>query len=803
MTISHNWIQQYLPEPIDADRLSKILTALGLEVESQENFSQIKGNMQGLVIGQVLTCEKHPDADKLSITTVNIGAAEPLQIVCGAPNVAVNQKVVVATIGTTIYPTSGEPLTMKKAKIRGTESHGMICAEDEIGLGSSHAGIMVLPNDVAIGITAAEYFKPYTDVVYEIGLTPNRMDAMSHIGVARDVCAYLTYHNKKDYTVKLPYKNNFKVDHQGLQIAIKVVSEDLAPRYAGVSIQGVTVAESPTWLKNSLLAIGQKPINNIVDVTNYILHETGQPLHAFDANQIINNQIIVKQANPDTSFTTLDDVTRKLQPTDIVICDGEETPLCIAGVFGGKNSGVNNQTTNIFIESACFNSGLIRTTSLHHNLRTDAATRFEKGVDVSNTVNVLKRAAMLIKEVAGGEIASDVTDVYPNPKPKQELALKFHYLKKLSGKNYHPDAVKAILTKLGFEVIKESYDDIWFTVPHHKMDISLPADLVEEVMRVDGLDNVEIPQFITIAPATETMADKIAYQEKVANFLSGAGLHEIFTNSITNSAFYDDDTLKSTVSMINNLSAELNILRPSMLQTGLQVVAHNLNRKNNNLSLYEFGKTYEVKENGTFAETNNLTIYLTGNNTPAQWAGPAQKQTIYTAKGLAQNVFSILGLALQQSTINNIVTYNAKQKQIATCFTVSNAQLKQFDIKQPVHIVNINWDAATNAAIKQKITFSEISKFPFVQRDVALVVDKNIAYEQITTSANSLKINRLKNIQLFDIFESDKLGPNKKSMAISVTFLDDEKTMTDKEIDGMVQKLIAQFEKDLNAEIRK
>ncbi|MBC7424582.1 MAG: phenylalanine--tRNA ligase subunit beta, partial [Ferruginibacter sp.] len=503
MTISYNWLSEYLPEKIEPEKLSKILTSIGLEVETLEKYEETKGGLDGLVIGEVLECAKHPDADKLSLTKVDIGTGEPLQIVCGAPNVAVGQKVIVATVGATIYPFSGEPMTMKKARIRGSESFGMICAEDEIGLSSNHAGILVLPADTKVGMPAAAYFGTYNDYIFEIGLTPNRMDAMSHLGVAKDVCAYLSHHNKKETHVKSPFKNTFKADNQNLPIEVTIENEVACERYAGVSIQGVTIAESPKWLQQKLKSIGLRPINNIVDITNFILHETGQPLHAFDADMITGKKIIVKSLPEGSPFLTLDDKERKLSAEDLIICNAAEG-MCIAGVYGGAKSGVTAASKNIFLESAWFNPISIRKTSFRHGLRTDAATRFEKGVDISNTVNVLKRAAVMIKEIAGGEISSDIVDIYPEPKKKTEVAIKYHYLKKLSGKNYHGDTIKNILTGLGFEIIKEGQDDLRVAVPFSKPDISIPADLVEEIMRIDGLDNVEIPAIISIAPAVET-----------------------------------------------------------------------------------------------------------------------------------------------------------------------------------------------------------------------------------------------------------------------------------------------------------
>ena len=617
MTISYKWLHEYLPVQVEPERLSRILTSIGLEVESMETYEEIKGALKGLLIGEVLTCEKHPDADKLSLTTVNVGTGEPLQIVCGAPNVAVGQKVIVATIGTTIYPVGGEPLTMKKAKIRGVESHGMICAEDEIGMGSSHAGILILKEDAKVGSLAADYFQLYTDWIIEIGLTPNHMDAMSHMGVARDVIAYLNFHDKKNYTLKTPFSNNFKPDNKSLPIAVKIENAEACQRYAGVSIKNITVKESPDWLKQRLKAIGLRPINNMVDITNYILHETGQPLHAFDANGITGAEVIVKNLPEGTAFITLDEKERKLSADDLIICNKEEA-MCIAGVFGGQKSGVKESTVNIFLESAWFNPITTRKTSFRHNLRTDAATRFEKGVDISNTVHVLKRAALLIKELGGGEIASEVVDVYPNPKQKTQIAIKYHYLKKISGKNYHPDTVKKIFESLNFEIIKDSIDELWVAPPFSKPDIELPADLAEEIMRIDGLDNVEIPTSITISPSTEVDYTGFAYKEKISNSLAGQGFHEIFTNSIANSAWYSEEVLLTTVKMLNNLSADLNVMRPSMLETGLHCIAFNLNRKNNSLRLFEFGKTYTTSAVGKYFETDHLAIYTSGNN-EASW----------------------------------------------------------------------------------------------------------------------------------------------------------------------------------------
>jgi phenylalanyl-tRNA synthetase beta chain len=808
MTISYNWLSEYLPEHIETEKLGKILTSIGLEVENIEYYETTKGSLQGLIIGEVIFCEKHPDADKLHLTKVGIGNETPLQIVCGAANVAVGQKVVVAVIGTTIYPTGGEPFTIKKAKIRGVESQGMICAEDEIGIGQNHDGIIVLPNDVKIGTPAAEYFKPYHDYIFEIGLTPNRMDAMSHLGVAKDVCAYLSHHHKKDTIVKSPFKNNFKADNNNLKIEVLIQNVDSCQRYAGISIQGVTIAESPLWLQQKLKSIGLRPINNIVDITNFVLHETGQPLHAFDAAKIKGNTVVIKNVTEGTAFVTLDEKERKLYADDLMVCNAEE-PMCIAGVFGGLHSGVTADTKDIFLESAWFNPVTIRKTSVKHNLRTDAATRFEKGVDISNVVNVLKRAAILIKEIAGGTISCDVVDVYPSPKQKTEVALKYHYLKKLSGKNYHGDTIKNILSSLGFELIKEGADEMWVKVPFNKPDITIPADIVEEIMRIDGLDNIEIPSVISIAPATETIGAENTSKEKISNYLAAQGFNEIFTNSITNSAYFDAEVLQTTVKMINNLSAALDVLRPSMLETGLETVAYNLNRKNNQLRFFEFGKTYKTSEANKYQEQNHLCVYVSGAKKDQTWANKSEKIDIYYAKGIVENILLLLGLNNVDYLLENAeklgqgLFIKINNEQVAQIGKVNQQTLNQFDCKQPVFFADINWDKVIVLSKKNSVQFKEIPKFPSAQRDLSLVVDKSLQYHQIEKATALAKINKLISVNLFDIFESEKLGSNKKSMAINYTFLDEEKTLTDKDIDDMMAKIIAVYEKELHAEIRK
>jgi len=806
MTISYKWLSEYLPVTIEPERLSKILTSIGLEVEKMEIFEEVKGGLKGLVIGEVLQAEQHPNADKLKLTKVNVGNAEALQIVCGAPNVAAGQKVIVAAVGTTIYPTAGEPLTMKVAKIRGVESQGMICAEDEIGLGTSHAGIMVLPGDVKVGMRAEEYFNPYSDVIYEIGLTPNRMDAMSHWGVARDVCAYLTHHDKKDLKPVLP-QTNFKVEKATLPISVSIENKEACKRYSGVCIANVKVQPSPKWLQERLKSIGLRPINNIVDITNFIQHETGQPLHAFDYDEIKGHTVIVKTLNEGTPFITLDEKERKLSNDDLMICDSKE-PMCIAGVFGGLHSGVTEKTTNIFLESAYFDPVFIRKTSFRHGLRTDAATRFEKGIDISNTVNIAKRAAVLIKEIAGGTIASEIVDVYPDPEPKREVALRYHYLKKLSGKNYHPDSVKKILESLGFSVARESVDATTWEIPYHKPDISLPADIVEEILRIDGLDNIGIPTTISISPSIEENFKAEILKEKTSNILTGLGFTEILTNSITNSAYFSDEELKTVVRLLNNLSNELNIMRPSMLHTALEVFAFNINRKNINLKFFEFGKTYSTTSVGQYNEINHLCLYLTGQLNENHWKEKSEPSDIFYIKGVAEAILSNLGLkhdgfeTINTNELQTGLSVQLNGEKILELGRVNTELASKFDIKQPVFFADFYWDNILNYA-GQRVQYKEISKYPSVERDLAMVIPKSMKYKEISERIDRLRLNKLKDVKLFDVFESEKLGKDKKSIAVNFTFLDEEKTLTDKEIDSWMNKIMTTLEKELNAEIRK
>ena len=805
MTISYKWLCDYLPENIDPEKLSKILTSIGLEVESLKRYENVKGGLKGLIVAEVLTVESHPDADKLKLATVNYGDKDPIRVVCGAGNLAVGQKVIFAPVGATIYPLESDPITIGKAKIRGVESMGMLCAEDEIGLGKDHSGIIVLPQKAVAGTAASDYFKGYEDWIFEIGLTPNRMDSMSHLGVARDVCAYLTQHNKKDTKVKSPFANTFKADDHKFPIKINIENTTACQRFAGVSISGVEIKESPQWIKDRLIAIGLRPVNNIVDITNYLLHETGQPLHAYDMEDIKDATVIVKNLPADTLFTTLDEKERKLNEEDLMVCT-TDAPMCMAGVFGGLNSGVKSTTKNIFLESAWFNPETIRKTSMRHNLRTDAALHFEKGVDISNTINVLKRAALLIKEYAGGHISSDIIDVYPHPKEKTQVALKHHYLKKLSGKNYHPDAVHRILVSLGFEIMKEGMDELWIAVPFSKPDITIPADIVEEILRIDGLDNIEIPESITITPAMETLGLKERLQNKLSNYLIGQGFYEILTNSITDSKYYTEDVLTHTVKMINNLSADLNIMRPSLLETGLEVIAYNLNRKNNNLRLFEFGKTYQTRSIGHYTEEEHLCLYLTGSTQDVSWKEKGAAFNFFNTKGLANAVINLCGIKnpvfkTVPDTELMLEIFSGRQS-LGFIYEVDLKKLNQFNIKQPVFVADFNFQHLLHFTEKQNILFQEVPRFPAVERDLAILINKSIPYEAVEAAVQKENLRKLINIRLFDIFESEKLGPDKKSMAISFTFSDEQKTLTDQEVETMMNSLVKRLQNDLAAEIR-
>ena len=806
MTLSYKWLCEYLPEKPAPEKLSQLLTSIGLEVESMQSYEEVKGGLRGLVIGEVISTAKHPNADKLTLTKVTIGNDQLLSIVCGAPNVAAGQKVVVAPVGATIYPTNGEPLTMRVAKIRGEESQGMICAEDEIGLGESHAGILVLDTTAVPGTPAPDYFNLYDDIIYEIGLTPNRMDAMSHWGVARDVCAYINHHEKKNITPLFPATTPLDKAGKSGPVQVTIENTKACPRYTGISIEGIKVEPSPAWLQKRLKAIGVRPINNIVDITNYIQHETGQPLHAFDLDAIDGKQVIIKNLPTGTPFITLDGSSRKLDQEDLMICNAKEG-MCIAGVFGGLQSGVKESTRSLFIESAFFDGINIRKTSFRHGLRTDAATRFEKGTDIEATVRVLERAVQLIKEIAGGTVLGALIDCYPAPQPKKTVEVRWSMLHKLSGKQYSATAVKNILTSLEFEWRREDADSFEVAVPTHKTDISMQADIVEEIIRIDGLDNIEIPTQIKLSPAIDPEGWKATVKEKIANQLAGMGFQEMMTNSITNAAYYNNS--EGLVTMINSLSAALNCLRPGMLETALEVVAHNLNHRNLNLRLFEFGKIYTRSEKDHFQELERCCLVITGQKNESSWKQTATAADFYTLKGAVDALIKGLGLKITSQemeateTLSFGITWSDSKQTVGFGGEVSPKWLEKMGIKQPVFFAELNWDYLALQFNEQRSVIREIPRFPAVQRDLALIAPRSLTWEQIQSTVQKIRIESLQDIKLFDIFESDKLGVDKKSMAVNFTFQNMERTLTDKEIEGWMNKILTNLEKELGVNLRK
>ena len=805
MKISYNWLCKYLPEQVEPEKLSEILTSLGLEVESLEKFENIKGGLEGLVVGEVLSCEQHPNADKLKLTRVDIGSGEPLQIVCGAANVAAGQKVIVAPVGATIYPLDGNAVTMKVVKIRGMESNGMICAEDEIGLSDNHEGILVLPAIAENGKPAKELFEVYSDWIYEIGLTPNRMDAMSHIGVAKDVCAWLSYHQNKIIQPKLPFENIETGDSKN-DFEVIIENTNDCRRYAALVINNITVAESPAWLQNFLKAIGQRPINNIVDITNFVLHETGQPLHAFDADSLTSKKVVVKNLPEGTNFKTLDDVERKLSAKDLMICNDEE-PVCIAGIFGGIKSGVADKTKNIFLESAWFSPSSVRATSLKHGLRTEAAIRFEKGVDISGAVNALSRGAQLITATAGGNITGSIIDVYPVPALKKEITLKYDYLKKLSGKQYSPVSVKNILSVLEFDILEENDKEIKVAAPFSKADVSIPADIVEEIIRVDGLNNIDIPLTITITPSVQENILSEQLKEKLAQMLAGLGFNEIITNSIGNSKNYSETSLSSAVKLLNNLSADLDIMRPSMLETGLEILAYNINRKNNNLRFFEFGKIY-YHENNAYHETEKLCFWITGKKQNTNWKQQNIEADFFTAKGMViallenVNIKNVVFEETRSSGDGNFQTMKAQENELGKLLQLNGSLLQKSGIKQPVFYLELDVESLIKAAQTEEILNKEIPQFPGVERDLSIVVNRKTNYQNVMDALDTLRLPFLQHYNLFDIYEGENIGSDKKSFAINFRFLNKEKTLTDNEVEADMKAITNKLLSDLKAEIR-
>ena len=806
MKISYNWLKQFIKIDWQSDETAALLTDLGLEVEVVEKYQSVKGGLEGIVVGHVLTCVPHPDADRLKITTVDLGDGVPVQIVCGASNVAAGQKVPVATIGTILYDKEGESFTIKKGKIRGQESHGMICAEDEIGLGTSHDGIMVLDASLQPGTSAATVFKIENDEVFEIGLTPNRADAMSHFGTARDVRAGML---QSGVNVELitPSVTNFRVDKRTLKIDIDVKDSKLVPRYCGLTISGITVKPSPTWLQNRLKAIGINPKNNIVDVTNYVLHELGQPLHAFDAAKI-SGKVIVKTLPSGTKFTTLDDVERSLHEEDIMICD-ENGPLCIAGVFGGKESGVSESTTAIFLESAYFNPISVRKTAKRHQLNTDASFRFERGIDPAITDYAIKRAALLIQEVAGGEITSDLIDVYPKKIEDFSVFLNFNKVTKIIGQEIPKDIIKKILVSLDIKVNSVTDSGLGLTIPAYRVDVQREIDVIEEILRVYGYNNIKFSNKVNATVANSPRTEDYKIQNVVASQLNSQGFHEMMANSLTTANYIQLSGMlqeEHNVTMLNPLSSDLATMRQSLLFSGLEAISYNINRKNTDLKLFEFGKTYHNYPSG-YEEKKHLTLFLTGNRNQETWTSGQKPTDFFLFKGYVNAVLERLGI---QNTQNQPLATDVYSEGIAIILgkdtiveigVVKKSILKHFGIKQDVFYADFNW-AAILKLISNKIKFTEIPKYPEVRRDLALLLDQTVTYESIYTIAKQTEKSLLKNIDLFDVYEGKNLPEGKKSYALSFSIQDSSKTLTDEQIDKIMSKLQKNFETELGAVLR-
>lgn len=799
MKISYSWLKHYIATDKTPDELSLILTDIGLEVECVEKVQSVPGGLEGLFIGQVLSCAQHPNADRLKITTVDVGKSEALQIVCGAANVAAGQKVVVAVDGTTVYPTSGEPFKIKDSKIRGEVSQGMICAEDEIGLGTSHEGILVLPEDVKVGTLAKTYFKLEDDYLFEIGLTPNRADAASHLGVARDLAAFF---NSK---VIFPDVSAFKVDNESLVIPVEVQATEACPRYSSLSISGVSVQESPSWLKNKLNTIGVRPINNVVDVTNYVLHELGQPLHAFDAAKISGSKILVKTCPENTPFVTLDGVERKLSAQDLMICDAKG-PLCLAGVFGGLGSGVSAETTTIFLESAYFNSVSVRKSSKRFGLKTDASFRFERGTDPEMTVFALKRAALLIQELAGGQISSPIADFYPNPIKPFEVAVSYQHINRLIGKTIEPATVKAIISGLQIEIVAETAEGLNLLVPAYRVDVTREVDIIEEILRMVGYNQVEIPNQVRASLNYSAKPDSEAVQHQVADWLSANGYFECLSNSLTSGKYTLDAS--RAVTLLNPLSSDLDTMRQTLLFSGLEAIVYNQNRKNADLKCYEFGKTYFLKKEGGYQEHQRLAIFITGKSQLAGWNQAAKESSFYHIKAVIDSLLAKLGiqnLQTKESELNTLaygLCYGRGEKSLVDFGAVSTKILKQLDVNSEVFYAEIDWDAVLKSLKNHKITYQEVAKFPAVKRDLSLLIDRNMSFETLKNISLKTERSLLKEVTVFDVYQGDKLPADKKSYALSFVLQDDEKTLNDKQIDAIMQKLILNLEKEAGATIR-
>ena len=820
MNISYNWLKDYLDFDLQPDEVAAALTSIGLETGGVEEVQTIKGGLEGLVIGEVLTCEEHPNSDHLHITTVNVGGAEPLQIVCGAPNVAAGQKVVVAVNGTKLYD-GDECFTIKRSKIRGVESNGMICAEDEIGIGTDHAGIIVLPADAVVGTPAKEYYNVKSDYVLEVDITPNRVDATSHFGVARDLAAYLKQ-NGKPANLKRPSVDAFKIDDEVPAIEVVVENKEACLRYSGITIKNVTVKESPEWLQNRLKVIGLRPINNVVDITNYILHGVGQPLHSFDADKIKGNKVVVRSATEGAKFVTLDGVERTLTDRDLMICNVEE-PMCIAGVFGGLDSGVTEQTKNVFLESATFHPTWIRKTARRFGLNTDASFRYERGLDPNQTVEVMKRAALLIQEVAGGTITGAIQDIYPVPVAPYRVELTYDKVNTLIGKVIPVETVKSILESLEMKIVSETAEGLVIDVPVYRIDVQRDVDVIEDILRICGYNNVEFSDNVKSNLSYQTPTDRsYKLQNLISEQLCGCGFNEILNNSLTRSAYYDNLStypVSHCVMLMNPLSADLNCMRQTLLFGGLESVEHNAKRKNGNIRFFEFGNCYDYnidhkKEGETlaeFSEDYRLGLWVSGSRVDNNWAHPNEKSSVYELKAYVENILVRLGVNLQKVIFGNLANdiYSAglsittsSGRQLGTMGIVSPKICKELDIETDVYYAELSWTLLMKEIKKSKVTFSEISKFPAVKRDLALLLEKNVQFAEIEKIATESERKLLKDVALFDVYEGKNLPAGKKSYAVSFYLQDEGKTLNDKQIDAIMKKIQTNLEQKLGAQLR-
>ena len=820
MNISYNWLKEYVNFDLTPDEVAEALTSIGLETGGVEEVQTIKGGLEGIVIGEVLTCEPHPNSDHMHVTTVNLGQGEPVQIVCGAANVAAGQKVVVATLGTKLYD-GEECFTIKKSKLRGIESMGMICAEDEIGIGNSHEGIIVLPADAVPGTPAKDYFNIKSEYVLEVDITPNRADACSHYGVARDLYAYLIQ-NGKQATLKRPSVEAFKVDNHDMDIAIEIENTEACPRYAGVSIKGVTVKESPEWLQNKLRLIGVRPINNIVDITNYILHAYGQPMHCFDADKIKGGKIVVKTCPEGTKFVTLDEVERKLSDRDLMICNAEE-PMCIAGVFGGLDSGTTETTKDVFLESAYFHPTWVRKTARRHGLSTDSSFRFERGIDPNGTIYALKEAALLVKELAGGEIASEIKDNYPAPIADFPVELSYEYTNALIGKVIPAETIKSIVTSLEMKITGETPEGLSLLVPAYRVDVQRPCDVVEDILRIYGYNNVEIPTSVKSSLSVKGDVDKsVKLQNLVSEQLVGCGFNEIMNNSLTAATYYEGlETYKpeNLVQLMNPLSNDLNVMRATLLFGGLESIQHNANRKNADLKFFEFGNCYHFnaeKRNpekvlAAYSEELHLGLWITGKRVSNSWAHPDENTSVYELKAYVLNIFRRLGVNFGGLVFGNLtddiysvaISVHTRGGKLLATFGVLHKKIqKAFDIDNEVYYADLNWKELMKAIKNNTVAYKEISKFPAVKRDLALLIDKKVQFAEIEKIAYETDKKLLKSVELFDVYEGKNLEAGKKSYAVSFMLQDENATLNDKQIDKVMQKLIANLQNKLDAKLR-